>query len=80
MGVPHPEVRPEQILLSSPPADVSQMVERDRPGTGTMPLLILDELPRTGSGRLLVLFAGLALAAGGAAVTFSTPRRRRNLQ
>ena len=80
VGVPLAEVRPEQILLPSPPADVSQVVERDRPGTETMPLLVLDTLPRTGTGRLLVLFAGLALAAGGATVTFSTPRRRRNLQ
>jgi hypothetical protein len=50
--------------------------QRDRPGTETQPLLILDTLPRTGSGRLLLLGAGVLPATGGAAVTPSVPRRR----
>jgi hypothetical protein len=76
IGVPATEVRPEQPVLPASLGDDSQAVERDHQGPTTQPLLILDTLPRTGSGRLLLVCAGITLAAGGAAFTLSVPRRR----
>lgn len=76
IGEPLTEVRPEQTLPGGL-EDVSQVIERERPGTEVQPLLVLDSLPRTGAGRALLVTAGLALAVGGGALALATPRRRR---